>query len=45
MPKPSQKTVTMKKETYQVAEKKAKKAKKTVAGFVTDLILENVQEA
>lgn len=45
MPKPSQKTVTIKKETYHIAEKKAKKAKKTVAGFVTDLILEETQEA
>jgi len=45
LPKPSQKTVTIKKETYQVAKKKAEKAKKTVAGFVTDLILENIQEA
>lgn len=45
MPKPSQKTVTIRKDTYQVAEKRAKKEKKTVAGFVSDLILEKSKEA
>lgn len=45
MPKPNQKTVTISKETYGVAEKKAKKQKKSVAGFVSDLILEKTMEA
>ena len=39
MPKEGQKTVTIKEETYEEAQKKAKKKKKSVAAFVTDLIL------
>ena len=45
MPKQNQKTVTIRKDTYQLAEKKAKKEKKTVAGFVSELILEKTKEA
>jgi ribosomal protein S17E len=45
LPKPNQKTITVRKDTYKVAETKAKKAKKTVAGFVTDLINTNCAEA
>lgn len=41
MPKEGQKSVTLNEQTYNKAEKKAKKQKKSVAGFVTDLILEN----
>lgn len=39
MPKPGQKTITIRKETYAEAEKKAKKQNQSVAAFVTDLIL------
>ena len=45
MPKSYQKSITVRKETYHVAELKAKRQKKTVATFVTDLILENCAEA
>jgi predicted CopG family antitoxin len=45
MPKPNQKTVTINKETYSLAEKKARKQKKSVAGFVSELILEKSKEA
>jgi predicted CopG family antitoxin len=45
MPKPNQKTITITKDTYKIAEKKAKKEKKSVAGFVSDLILEKSVEA
>lgn len=40
MPQKNQKSITVKKDTYKVAETKAKKQKKSVAGLVTDLILE-----
>ena len=45
MPKPGQKSVTLKEETYKRAEEKAKKLHMSVAGFVTDLILERTEEA
>ena len=41
MPKQGQKTITVRKDTYQLAEKKARKQKKSVAEFVTGLILES----
>lgn len=41
MPKPGQKSVTLKKEVYEKAEEKAKQEEKSVAAFVTDLILHN----
>jgi len=40
LPKENQKTVTIRKDVYGVAEKKAKKQKKSVAQFVTELIME-----
>jgi len=40
LPKTNQKTITVNKQTYFVAEEKAKKKKKSVAGFVTNLIEE-----
>lgn len=41
MPKPGQKSVTLKEEVYDKAEEKARKLDKSVASFVTDLILTN----
>lgn len=41
MPKEGQKSVTLNEQVYEKAEKKAKRQNKSVAGFVTDLILEN----
>jgi len=43
MPKEGQKSITVNENTYKTAEKKAKRQKKSVAGFVTDLILENTK--
>ena len=40
MPKPGQKTITIKEEIYKKAEDKAKEQGKSVAAFVTELILE-----
>jgi predicted CopG family antitoxin len=45
LPKPSQKTVTIRKDTYKLAKKRAKEEKKSVAGLVTELILEKTKEA
>lgn len=45
MPKPGQKSVTLKEETYDLAERNAKKHNKSVAGFVTDLIEEKTKRA
>ena len=44
MPKEGQKTVTLRKDHYQLAEKAAKQEGKSTARFVTDLILENCVE-
>lgn len=45
MPKPGQKSVTLKEETYNLAEQNAKKHGKSVASFVTELIKEKTKEA
>jgi len=45
MPKPGQKSVTLREDTYKLAKKNAKKHDKSVARFVTDLILEKTREA
>ena len=42
MPKKNQRTVTLNKKVYEDAEKKAKAQKKSVAGFVTELIAKNM---
>lgn len=41
MPKPGQKSVTLKEEVYREVEKKARKEGKSVAAFITELILQN----
>ena len=45
MPKPNQKSVTLNKKVYELAEHNAKKLGKSVAGFVTELINEKTREA
>jgi len=45
MPKPGQKSVTLKEETYNLAKENAKKHGKKVATFVTELINEKTKEA
>ena len=44
MPKPGQKSVTLKEKTYKLAQENAEKEGKSVAGFVTDLINEKTKE-
>ena len=44
MPKKGQKTVTLNKKTYQKAKDEADAKGKSVAGYVTDLILSNTME-
>jgi len=44
MPKPGQKTVTLKEATYKRAKKKAEEEDKSVAGLVTELINEKTEE-
>ena len=45
MPKPNQKSVTLNKKIYEIAEQNAKKHNKSVAGFVTELIQEKTKGA
>jgi len=45
MPQPGQKTVTLNKDVYEKAKKKADKQNKSVAGFVTDLIEQKTKPA
>jgi len=44
MPKAGQKTVTITEEVYEKAKKKARKEGKSVASFVSELILSNCQK-
>ena len=44
MPKPGQKSVTLKEEVYQKVKKKARKEGKSVAAFITELILSNCKK-
>jgi len=41
MPKPGQKTITVSEATYSIAEEHAKEENKSVAGYVTDIIVKN----
>jgi len=44
MPQEGQKSVTLNEKVYEMVEEEAKKQNKSVAGFVTDLILDNCKK-